>query len=95
VTDRTDVRAALHAAVDAALDAAEAEFRADHVATTIGVDRSGAIAPTSLQAAQARLLELVHDVIGEYDEREARAFFSFLINVAARNGRRAGSGWSL
>ena len=97
MTRRRDVRASLHAAVDAALDAAEAELRAElgleapPADSSTGPPRAQPPPPTSLQVAQNRLLELVQDVIEGSSEREARAWFSFLIDTAARNALRASS----
>lgn len=94
---RRAVRASLHAAIDAALDAAEAELRAEleQPPAAAAARRSGPRArpprPTSLQVAQGRLLALVQDVIEGSSEKEARAFFSFLIDTAARHALRASS----
>ena len=99
------VRASLHAALDEALDREAAELGL----TSPPVDRRRDLAaelvperrqsfrprrPTSLQEAQNAQRELVELVLEHLSEREARAWFSFLIETAARHALRAGEGRS-
>ena len=77
-----------------ALLAAAAAFTVPPPAEPLDVEQRTirAAAETDLQHFANALAALCQRVIDEADEATARAFWRFLINTAAKHGRRAG-GW--
>jgi hypothetical protein len=85
-----DLAAELIAELEALLERAAGEAPAKRASAPPA--RAPIAGATSWQEYASELRDLCQRVLEEADEETARAFWRFLLEVAARHGRRAG-GW--